>query len=66
MMDIKGWLEQRGITEAQFEELPVIRDIGAGLLLSLQNEDDMGEMLVAIMQRQDALEQRIAKLEGVK
>jgi hypothetical protein len=53
------------------EEIPsspinrnVIDDIGEGLMLSLQNDDQIGLDLFKIMIRVEELEQRVAELEG--
>lgn len=64
---IREWLIANGKTPEELDnvsEPPVLADIGQALTLSLQNDDNIGMMLVAIMQRQDSLEARIAKMEG--
>jgi hypothetical protein len=65
--NLREWLIQRGVPVEELdniEEPPVINDIGNGLMLSLQNDDDIGNVLVMIMMKQDELEARIAALEG--
>jgi hypothetical protein len=64
---LREWLIANGKTPEEldeFMELPVIRDIGDGLLLSLQNDDDIGNTLIMLMMRIDELEARVAQLEG--
>ncbi|MFC4103593.1 hypothetical protein [Paenibacillus xanthanilyticus] len=64
-MDIREWLIQNGISPEEldhFEELPVIRDVGEALTLSLQNDDDIGQMLVAMLMRMDEQDAQIAAL----
>jgi hypothetical protein len=64
---LREYLIQRGVPAEKldkFEESPVIRDIGVGLTLSLQNDDQIGFDVVMLMMRIDELEQRIANLEG--
>jgi hypothetical protein len=64
---LREWLIQKGVDAEyldQIEEAPVIRDIGQGLLLSLQNDDDIGNMLVSLMMQIDELQARISVLEG--
>lgn len=69
-MDLKTmreWLIQHGADPADLdtlEEAPVIQDIGEGLMLSLQNDDDIGQMLVMLMMQIDELTQRIQTLEA--
>jgi hypothetical protein len=66
---LREWLIQKGVDAEyldQIEEAPVIRDIGQGLLLSLQNDDDIGNMLVSLMMQIDELQARISVLEGGK
>jgi hypothetical protein len=53
------------------EEIPsspinrnVIDDVGEGLMLSLQNDDQIGFDIVMLLMRIDELEQRITTLEG--
>lgn len=67
MEALRAWLISKGVPAESLDNIsepPVIRDIGEGLTLSLINDDDIGEMLVMIMIRQDELEARIAALEG--
>jgi hypothetical protein len=64
---LREWLINNGVPEEeldQFIESPIIRDIGEGLMLSLINDDSIGEMLVMILQRLDSIEARLTKLEG--
>lgn len=64
---IREWLIQHGISAEELDQIsepPVIRDIGEGLLLSLQNDDDIGNTLVMLLTKIDELETRIAVLEG--
>jgi hypothetical protein len=66
---LREWLIQKGIPAEeldQFVESPIIRDIGGGLLLSLQNDDDIGQMLVMIMMQLDDIQSRLEALEGGK
>jgi hypothetical protein len=42
----------------------VIDDIGEGLMLSLQNDDQIGFDIVMLLMRIDELERRISILEG--
>lgn len=65
--NLRDWLIQKGISAEEldrFVENPVIRDIGMGLLLSLQNDDDIGQMLVNIMMQLDDLDTRLKALEA--
>lgn len=74
METLREWLIQKGVPAQyldQIEEPPVIRDIGEGLLLSLQNDDDIGLTLVMVFEQMvgmadelAALRQRVADLEG--
>lgn len=64
---LREWLITQGISSEELDEvktLPVIDDIGDGLMLSLQNDDDIGNMLVMMMAKQDELEARISALEA--
>lgn len=71
---LREWLIQKGVPAEyldQIEEPPVIHDIGEGLLLSMQNADDLGHTLVMVLQQMEeqtaelvALRQRVAALEG--
>jgi hypothetical protein len=66
---LREFLIQKGIKAEEldsFVEMPVIRDIGEGLALSLMNDDNIGEMLVTIMMQLDDIQTRLAKLEGAK
>jgi hypothetical protein len=55
----------------EMEEIPsspinrnVVDDIGEGLMLSLQNDDQIGLDLFKIMMKVEELEQRVVELEG--
>ncbi|WP_409346768.1 hypothetical protein [Paenibacillus sp. MBLB4367] len=64
---IRDWLLQQGVPAEHLDRIsepPVIRDIGEGLLLSLQNDDDIGNTLVMLLSKIDELEERIVDLEG--
>lgn len=64
--NLRDWLIQKGIPAEEldkFIESPVIRDIGGGLLLSLQNDDDIGQMLVQLMMQLDIISARLDALE---
>lgn len=67
MVALREWLIAKGIRAEELDQViepPVIRDIGEGLTLSLINDDDIGEMLVQIMIKQEEQDARIAALEG--
>lgn len=67
MQRVREWLITQGVDPNeldQFVEQPVIRDIGNGILLSLQNDDDIGNMLITILTKVDDLTNRIQTLEA--
>lgn len=67
MATIREWLIQNGIDEHELdniEELPVIRDIGDGLVLALISADDLANALLSVLVKTEELEQRIAELEA--
>ena len=67
LADLREWLIANGVPAEELDnvvESPVIRDIGHGLLLSLQNDDDIGQMLVMMLMQADAQNERIAQLEA--
>lgn len=67
LSELREWLIQKGVPPEHldsFEEAPVIRDIGQGLLLSLQNDDDIGGTLVMLLDMVFALQVRVETLEG--
>jgi len=64
---LREWLIQKGIPAHEldeFKELPVVKDIGEGLTLSLINDENIGLDIVMLLIRIDELEKRIALLEG--
>lgn len=68
MATIREWLIQNGIDEHELdniEELPVIRDIGDGLVLALISADDLANALLSVMAKTEELVQRIAELEAM-
>jgi hypothetical protein len=71
MESIRSWLISKGIPAAEldeFVELPIIKDIGEGLALSLMNDEMIGMDVLMLMMRMEEMESnllaRIAKLEG--
>lgn len=71
MESIRSWLISKGIPAAEldeFVELPIIKDIGEGLALSLMNDEMIGMDVLMLMMRMEEMEKsllaRITKLEG--
>jgi hypothetical protein len=74
MTALRDWLISKGIPAEELDEVsipPVLNDIGNGLMLSLQNDDDIGNLLVMLMMQIDdqaatisALMARVEALEG--
>jgi hypothetical protein len=66
-MDIKAMLERFNVDTAEMEdppEFPVIRDIGAALVVLFENSDWMGATLVQLLTENADLKARVAALEG--
>ena len=67
MEAVREFLIQQGIDPQEldeFIEVPVIRDVGEGLALSLMNDEMIGMDIVGLYMIIGSLEERIAELEG--
>jgi hypothetical protein len=64
---LREWLVQNGIDEKELDEVktpPALDDIANTLVLALQNDDQLGELIVMLLSEIESLKARVSALEG--
>jgi hypothetical protein len=64
---LREWLIQNGVSEQELDEVkppPVLEDIGQTLLITLQNDNQLGELMVMLLAEIESLKARVSALEG--
>jgi hypothetical protein len=69
-MDLKTlreWLIQNGVSEQELDEVkppPALEDIANALVVALQNNEQLGELIVMLLSEIESLKQRVEVLEN--
>jgi hypothetical protein len=64
---LREWLIQNGVSEQELDEVkppPVLEDIGQTLLITLQNDNQLGELVTMLLMEIESLKQRVEALEN--
>jgi hypothetical protein len=63
---LREWLIQNGVSEQELEVKapPVLEDIGQTLLITLQNDNLLGELMAMLLAEIESLKQRVEALEN--
>jgi hypothetical protein len=64
---LREWLIQNGVSAEELDEVkppPVLDDIGQTLLITLQNDNQLGELMVMLFAEIESLKQRVEALEN--
>jgi hypothetical protein len=64
---LREWLIQNGIDEKELDEVkppPALDDLANTLVMALQNDDQLGELLVTLLSEIESLKARVSALEG--
>jgi hypothetical protein len=64
---LREWLIQNGVSAEELDEVktpPALDDIANTLVLALQNDDQLGELIVMLLSEIESLKARVSALEG--
>ena len=64
---LREWLIQNGVSEQELDEVkppPALDDIGNTLLITLQNDNQLGELVMMLLIEIEQLKQRVEVLEN--
>mgnify|MGYP001117965513 CR=1 FL=1 len=64
---LREWLIQNGVSAEELDEVkppPALDDIGQTLLITLQNDNQLGELMVMLFTEIELLKQRVEALEN--
>ena len=64
---LREWLIQNGVSEQELDEVkppPALEDIGNTLLITIQNDDQLGDLVAMLLAEIEQLKQRVEALEN--
>jgi len=64
---LREWLIQNGVSAEELDEVkppPTLDDLANTLVLALQNNDQLGELIVMLLSEIESLKQRVEVLEN--
>jgi vacuolar-type H+-ATPase subunit D/Vma8 len=64
---LREWLIQNGLNAEELDEVkppPALDDMANALVIALQNDDQLGELLVMLLSEIESLKQRVEALEN--
>lgn len=64
---LREWLIQNGVSAEELDEVkppPVLDDLANTLIIALQNDDQLGELIVMLLSEIESLKQRVEALEN--
>lgn len=64
---LREWLIQNGIDEKELDEVnppPALNDLANTLVLTLQNNDQLGELIAMLLSEIESLKARVSAIEG--
>ncbi|NUK31051.1 hypothetical protein HT574_13430 [Parageobacillus sp. VR-IP] len=64
---LREWLIQNGVSAEELDKVetpPALEDIASTLVVALQNDDQLGELIVMLLSEIESLKQRVEVLEN--
>jgi len=64
---LREWLIQNGVSVEELDEVktpPALEDIANTLVIAIQNNDQLGELIVMLLSEIESLKQRVEALEN--